>query len=92
MIADRTTRLKQEGLQMGQNLSQDRSWNEYSHSQHLSSAEIAEQLIGNGFFPIPVKAKPKNPRLMIGLRVHSNLATSKIIAALGLKRVTAWSD
>ena len=46
---------------MGQNISEDRSWNKYSHSQHLSSAEIAEQLIGNGFCPIPVKAKTKKP-------------------------------
>ena len=46
---------------MGQNLSEDRSWNEYSLSQHLSSAEVADQLIGNGFCPIPVNAKTKKP-------------------------------
>ena len=46
---------------MGQNLSDDRSWNKYGHSQQLSSAEIAEQLICNGFCPIPVKAKTKKP-------------------------------
>ena len=46
---------------MGQNLSEKRPWNEYSHSQQLSSAEVAEQLIGNGYCPIPVKAKTKKP-------------------------------
>ena len=71
---------------MGQNISEKRPWSEYSHSQHLSSAEIAEQLIGNGFCPIPVKAKTKILRSMIGPRVHFNLATSKIVAALDLKQ------
>ena len=46
---------------MGQNISEKRPWNEYSHSQQLSSAEVAEQLICNGFCPIPVKAKTKKP-------------------------------
>jgi hypothetical protein len=46
---------------MGQNPSENRSWDEYGHSQHLSSAEIAEQLIANGFCPVPVKAKTKKP-------------------------------
>ena len=54
-------RLKHEGVQMGQNISEKRPWNEYSHSQQLSSAEVADQLICNGFCPIPVKAKTKIP-------------------------------
>ena len=48
-------------MQIGQIISEKRPWNEYSHSQQVSSAEIAAQSVGNGFCPIPVKAKTKKP-------------------------------
>ena len=83
--AYRSTRLKIANVQVSQNLSEDRQWNEYSHSQHLSSAEIAEQLIGNVFCPIPVEVKTKMPAFNSWLARAFQSGDFKANCSVGLK-------